>query len=207
MYSRRRRLVIGFHGCDREVRDRVVSKKGEVLTVSDNTYDWLGNGIYFWENNYDRALAFAKMLSRKSYNRKQSVKEPAVLGAVIDLGHCFDLLDSKYLGLLKEMYEATRLSRDEHGIDLPKNEAPSEHCEDLLYRYLDCAVIQSAHEILEKRKFPKFDSVRGVFFEGSELYPTAGFKEKNHIQIAIRNPNCIKGYFIPREIDSKYSSV
>jgi hypothetical protein len=45
---------------------------------------------------------------------------------------------------------------------------------------------------------PSFDSVRGVFFEGEDLYQNAGFKSKNHIQIAIRNPNCIKGYFIPR---------
>ena len=47
----------------------------------------------------------------------------------------------------------------------------------------------------------EYDSVRGVFFEGSDLYENAGFKEKNHIQIAIRNQNCIKGFFIPREFD------
>ena len=49
----------------------------------------------------------------------------------------------------------------------------------------------------------EFDSVRGVFFEGDDLYENAGFKEKNHIQIA-KNPNCIKGYFIPRKLDTKY---
>ena len=32
----------------------------------------------------------------------------------------------------------------------------------------------------------------------------AGFAEKNHIQICVCNPNCIKGYFLPREIDMKY---
>lgn len=44
-----------------------------------------------------------------------------------------------------------------------------------------------------------FDSARGVFIEGEELYPGAGFKNKNHIQLCIRNPNCIKGFFIPRK--------
>ena len=43
-----------------------------------------------------------------------------------------------------------------------------------------------------------------MFFEGKDLYENAGFKEKNHIQIALRNPNCIKGYFVPRELDTKY---
>jgi hypothetical protein len=50
----------------------------------------------------------------------------------------------------------------------------------------------------------KFDSVRGVFWEGKELYPGAGFMERNHIQICLRNPNCIKGFFIPRAFDGKY---
>ncbi|HEV9036455.1 MAG TPA: hypothetical protein VGQ51_07545 [Puia sp.] len=45
---------------------------------------------------------------------------------------------------------------------------------------------------------PPFDSVRGVFVEGRELYPGAGFQDKNHIQICIRNPNCIRSFFLPR---------
>ncbi len=27
--------------------------------------------------------------------------------------------------------------------------------------------------------------------------PTAGFYTKNHIQLCVRNPDCIKGYFRP----------
>lgn len=34
-----------------------------------------------------------------------------------------------------------------------------------------------------------------MFTEGKPLYPGAGFHEKSHIQICVRNPNCIKGYF------------
>ena len=48
-------------------------------------------------------------------------------------------------------------------------------------------------------------SVNKYDWLGNDLYPNAGFKEKNHIQIAIRNPNCIKGYFIPRELDEKFA--
>ena len=36
------------------------------------------------------------------------------------------------------------------------------------------------------------------FWEGEELYPNAGFKSQNHIQIAVLNPDCIKGIFLPR---------
>ena len=47
----------------------------------------------------------------------------------------------------------------------------------------------------EVNNYKAFDSARGVFVEGEALYPNAGFNEKNHIQICIRNPNCIKGFF------------
>ena len=74
----------------------------------------------------------------------------------------------------------------------------------MIKRNLDCAVIETIHQFMRDKDKPEFDSVRGVFFEGKDLYENAGFKRNNHIQIAIRNPNCIKGYFIPRELDSKY---
>ena len=50
LYSRRSNLVIGFHGCDKTIVDAVVAGKTDLLS-STNDYDWLGNGIYFWENN------------------------------------------------------------------------------------------------------------------------------------------------------------
>ena len=37
-----------------------------------------------------------------------------------------------------------------------------------------------------------------------KLLPGAGFKERNHIQISVRNPNCIKGYFLPRDLDKSW---
>lgn len=40
--------------------------------------------------------------------------------------------------------------------------------------------------------------------EGWEIYPNAGFRESNHIQICVRNPNCIKVYFVPLEADISY---
>ena len=66
------------------------------------------------------------------------------------------------------------------------------------------SVIETLHVLNKMAGLPPYDSVRGVFWEGNELYPSAGFQEKNHIQIAIINPNCIKGFFLPRSLDSRY---
>ena len=97
LYSRRSNLVVGFHSCDKSVVDAVIAGKTELL-ASANDYDWLGSGIYFWENNEDRAWQWAKQLSTR---KSSSVKEPAVIGAIIDLGYCLDLTDSFYLQELK----------------------------------------------------------------------------------------------------------
>ena len=66
-------------------------------------------------------------------------------------------------------------------------------------RNLDCAVIEILHSTNKTLDKTSYNSVRGVFFEGNELYPGAGFKEKNHIQICVRDTKCIKGYFKPLE--------
>lgn len=204
MYSKRPNIVLGFHGCDEKVRDEVVSLEGVVLQNSQNKYDWLGNGVYFWENNYKRALEFATEQMHNPRKGKQNITSPSVVGAIIDLGYCLDLLDSANFELLKIAYNRLIKINKEQGLLLPENKK-SVTGNDLLLRYLDCAVIETLHLFnKENPRHEEFDSVRGMFLEGDELYPNAGFKEKNHIQIAIKNPNCIKGYFIPRKLNSKY---
>ena len=202
MYSKRPNLVIGFHGCDKSVRDSVASGKTS-LRKSENDYDWLGHGIYFWENNYERALEYAKIIKDNPERCKSQITTPSVLGAIIDLGYCLDLIDSFYLKLLKEGYKLLLDNNKIYGLEIPKN-LPVQNEKDLLIRKLDCAVIETIHQFNKEQDKEEFHSVRGVFLEGNDLYLNAGFKEKNHIQICVRNLNCIKGYFIPRIIDSKY---
>jgi hypothetical protein len=91
------------------------------------------------------------------------------------------------------------------GLQLPKNK-PGGSKMDLLLRDLDCAVIQTVHQFNIETGDKTYDSVRGVFIEGEKLYPDSGFHEKTHIQICIRNPNCIKGYFRILNQDSNYSN-
>ena len=76
---------------------------------------------------------------------------------------------------------------------------------DFLLRHLDCAVLETVHASLEEEDEKPFDTVRGVFWEGDDLYPEAGFKEKNHVQICVRNPNCIKGFFRVRQSDRAHT--
>jgi len=194
MYSKCRNIIIGFHGCDKSVRDKIVA--GEFfMQESHNGYDWLGHGFYFWENNLKRAEDFAKEKQKRTPDK---ISEPAVLGAFINLGYCLDLLDAAYLESLKGFYDVVKINYEDQKTSIPTNQT-GQGSFDLLLRNLDCAVIETFHAFNKANQKKAFDSVRGVFWEGENLYPNAGFKEKNHIQICVRNPNCIKGFFIPQE--------
>src|SRR5450631_1327558 len=93
------RLIIGYHGCDESVVEKVL-KDGCDLEHSQHDYDWLGRGTYFWEYAPDRALEWAKH-SKKIYGK---IKTPSVIGAYIHLGRCFDLLDTRNTEALRGLY-------------------------------------------------------------------------------------------------------
>jgi hypothetical protein len=203
MYSTSSGLIFGFHGCDQSIVEDVINGR-KLLEPSNNDYDWIGNGIYFWQNSTARALHFARSLVDNPRKGKEPIKNPAVIGAIIDLGYCLDLLDFSNLSLLPLGFEAVKVSMEQEGFKMPENKPIGDE-KDLLVRKLDCMVIETIHKINGAKR--QFDSVRGVFWEGAEPYPNAGFRDKNHIQICIRNPNCIKGYFLPREINEFHSRV
>lgn len=198
-------LVLGYHGCDQSVVEKVVSGK-DGLRASMNSYDWLGHGIYFWDNSPSRAAEFANFLKNNSSRSKYPIKNPAVLGAIISLENCLDLLDYANLKILRISYEVLKASHKSSKRPISQNRNVGDN-RDLLLRELDCDVIETLHKITSLANLPPFDSVRGVFWEGPELYPNAGFREKDHIQLCIRNPNCIKGYFLPRELNKKFRRV
>jgi hypothetical protein len=85
---------------------------------------------------------------------------------------------------------------DSINLPLPANEKGHSEDEDLVKRYLDCAVIEFLHALQTKKNRPPFDSVRGAFFEGGDLYPGARISAKTHIQWCVRDPlKSIVGYF------------
>lgn len=182
-------FVLGYHGCDESVGESLL--EGKPFRASENVYDWLGHGIYFWEANPDRGLAFANEASSRKGSK---IKAPTVVGAVIDLGFCLDLTTAAGIGFVQRGHQSLKSSLSAAGKALPTNSG------DKLRRNLDCAVIGHVHELVAEAGAQPFDTVRGVFTEGKPAYDGAAFDEKTHIQIAVRNPACIKGVFrVPEE--------
>jgi hypothetical protein len=195
------RIVVGYHACAASTARKVILE-GEELLPSRNDYDWLGKGIYFWEHSESRAWDFAteKALRRQAAGRK--VARPAVLGAYIDLGRCFDLTDIEHAAALGRYFDAYVEDLQRHGRKLPANQGTSTSGADLLLRFLDCAVLNFAlrlvDDLADSASQPRYQTVRGVFVEGDAVFPGSSIRRKSHVQIAVRDPDCILGYFLPR---------
>jgi len=191
-------FVLGYHGCDRSLAEKVVLGK-QHLDISRNTWDWLGAGTYFWENDPKRALEWAGRMRDQPQHSKHVIKEPVALGAIIRLGNCLDLTDTGSRALVRDAYEQFADAMAAQKTPLPENEKASPHDEYFGKRYLDCAVINVLFTMRAMNDQPLFQTVRGVFSEGSPLFPGSMIMDKTHIQICVRSPRTsVVGYFAPR---------
>lgn len=193
------RLMIGYHGTTESIAEDVLSLKSK-LSKSNNDYDWLGSGIYFWEYNFERSWEWAEQATKANNKKTGRQDRPYVLGAIINLGRCLDLVSSDGLGHLVKAHENLKLIYAKSGDELPQNTEQGGKFS--WKRQLDCLVINHFKSLLKENNVAPIDSVRGVFWEGKPLYEHSGFRTQNHIQLAVEE-KCIKGYFRPEEMRLK----
>lgn len=172
------RRVIGYHACRKDIADRLLLED-EPFRPSAKDWDWLGHGIYFWEYGYQRAFDWGREWPKL---RGQDV---GVVGAIIQLGQCLDLLDTEYTRQLAEFAEA-HVAR---GRALPSNRGANRAGDYFLINAFCAATAQTERP---------FDTVRGLFQEGDALFPGSGLLRENHIQVVVRQPRAIVGLFRPR---------
>jgi hypothetical protein len=183
--------VLGYHGCSKETAHHLLG--GFQFQPSNKSYDWLGEGSYFWEEDITRAYEWA--IERRS-------AAPCVVGAVIDVGNCLDLTKRSGITAVRSAYDSYRQLQQRRNQPLPENQDSKDGRKgDLVLRPLDRAVIDHLHSIYRSAserdggRTKEFDTVRAMFPEGEPLYATAGFLEKTHVQIAVRKPTQIVGVF------------
>jgi hypothetical protein len=120
-----------------------------------------------------------------------------VIGAVIQLGRCFDLTDIRYTELLRATYDNTVALYADEGRVLPENRG-----RDLKLRHLDCLVINQFmntmdNELIGGGETAIYQTVRCPFEEGEEAFPGSMLKSQTHIQLSVRDASCILGVFRP----------
>jgi hypothetical protein len=164
-------VIRGYHGTS-ATHAAVILRDG--FRPSDNDYDCLGDGVYFFEDGAAEAVAWAT---------RAHPSEPAVVQADVRLEDCMDLKDSVgWVALLAQAYdEMLRVSR-EHGFRLPRQTSNTHR--------LDRVLIEAAVAILE-REGTRIRAVRAVFAEGAPAFPGSFLSEGFHVQVAVRDTDLI----------------
>lgn len=192
-------LQIGYHGCDISVRDGLIS--GALAPEqSNNQYDWLGPGFYLFEGDQDRALAFAQAAASQPFRRltAKPIFTPAVVACVYSVPRCLDMTTGAGRLEYENAYLSLQAARLRSGERIPLNLQVHPRDDEVLLRGLDRAVLEFIHSRYELTDgFGYFQAVRGAFRQGPELAPRSGFHRDSHIQIAVRDMSCIKGWFLP----------
>ena len=182
-YADYHRTVVGFHGTTYAKAHKIVS--GEAFKLSKNADDWLGHGTYFLEYAPKQAWEWAA----KRYAKSTKI---AVVGAMIRLGNCFDLLDPENMKPLTSTHKLLVKTLDADGKKVPKNRNAS--------KYLDCAVFQAFYNAQELAG-DEIDTTRAVFVPSkNRLWDRSGLFEGSHVQLCVRKPECILGAWLVPEI-------
>jgi hypothetical protein len=170
------RVVLGYHGCRPDFADALISGASPVRNwqPSQNLYDWIGHGIYFWEHAPERAKDWG---------------EGGVVGAVIQLGTCLDLTMPRYTAMLGLRYQETRRMYLKAGTPLPRNRGKR--------RDRDCLVINDLISAQVEQGGTHFQTVRCPFVEGKPAFPGSAIFRDSHIQVAVLDTQCILGVFRP----------
>lgn len=184
-------LLLAYHGCDITTRDELVARHMPTLDSSNNVYDWLGPGIYFFENDPQRAMNFAKASAQhpdRMYT-KRPIATPAVVGAVICVTSCIDM--SNQVGLTEFSLVLSALQAQ--GTTLAANDEQNP-----ALRRLNNQVFAAMHAFRAARGERAYDLVRSAFVQGLPLGDSrSGFNGDNHVQLAVLKSEAIIGWFIP----------
>lgn len=186
-------LVVAYHGCDRTTEDALVSGELQHLSPSNNPYDWLGPGIYFFQDDWRRALMFAQASAEnpeRNFTAKP-INEPGVVGVVLKLSTVLDTSTQEGIEAFRLSYEALQKS----GAKLKTNKKSNPDDPDVILRALDRQVFMNLHEMYKAQELSPVDAIKGAFPQGNPIAPTSAIFANSHVQIALRNTECILGYF------------
>jgi len=163
-------LATGYHGTH---VGRLESILANGLRYSTNEWDWLGDGIYFFQDSPLRTREWAE----EHHGRSNA----AVLRAVIRLEDCVDLLDIEWWPTLSSSHRQF-VEREKV---LPKQTATSGA------HRLDRAVLNYMVGVLAEDG-QNVRCLRGAFVEGERLFPASALYSRSHVQIAVRDPLLIE---------------
>ncbi|WP_431258953.1 hypothetical protein ACQ86G_01270 [Roseateles chitinivorans] len=197
-------LIIAYHGCDITVRDRLVKGHLPRLTPSSNRYDWLGEGVYFFEGDAQRAMEFAEAACLQSSKllSARPIVTPSVAGVILCVWRCWDMTTVGGRQDYLEAHDELRKVVSATGRSMPINRSADALDEETLIRGLDCAVFNMGPEMREREGLGPVQLLRAAFYQGRPILDGSEFRVGTHLQLALRDPQCVIGWFLPEGVGS-----
>ena len=162
----------GYHGTSSDSAEGILTT-GFIL--SRNPYDWLGDGVYFFQDAPQRAWEWAA---------RHHGNTAAVIGATIELLDCIDLLDSVWNSVISDSYNSYLSNHKDSGRALPEQIGGAHR--------LDRGVLNYTIGVLSEHDI-NIACVRAAFAEGRPVYPDSAIFDRSHVQIAVRDTTkCIR---------------
>lgn len=170
--------IYGYHGT---LETNVPGILDYGFQVKENHWDWLGHGIYFWQDAPHRAREWGRFWGKKG-------ARIAVLKARIVLTDCVDLLDIAWDATIREQADAftDKIARqkDVSLRNYRRGKQKGRH-------ELDCAFFEYLHGILSEVGSP-FRCVRAAVTEGDPILEDSPICYRSHVQIAVRDSTLIQ---------------
>jgi hypothetical protein len=173
--------LLGHHGTSTQRAERILA---EGFAASQNSYDWLGDGAYFWQDAPLRAMEWA---------RRTFGADACVIEATIEVRDFVNLLDVEWMSWLTEIYDEYLNHLKITGQLLPTQS-------EMAHR-LDRAVINFGVTVLEDAGLP-VRGVIGAFREGRPVFTNSALYSHSHVQIAVRDLSLVTNCRIlsPKEV-------
>ncbi len=183
-------MTVFYHGTTKRIALKIFSERR--FLESRNEYDWLGPGVYFYQECPEKALFWAEEFSIKE---KFSNEMPAVIEVDVSLAKTLDLAGSKALATLQTFAKTQKkISIAQSNpilrtIDNVRKKIFSgtviNHNKFVGYNKDDYNLVLDLIAYLNEEDAVSFDSVRAVFWEGMEIRKGSYFFDHANIQLCI----------------------
>ena len=158
--------VLGYHGTSVAAAKSILE---EGFQISRNPYDWLGDGVYFFQEAPQRAWEWAC---------GHHGETASVLAAKIHIVNCMDLLAGGWESVIADAYNSYLQKIKESRKTLPEQAGGAHR--------LDREVINYTVGVLNDSG-TKIACVRAAFVEGRAVFPNSALFDQTHVQIAVRD--------------------
>lgn len=168
--------VFGYHGTSEESAKAILEPgkdNAERFLFSENDTDWLGKGVYFFQDAPFRAQEWPKV----RIPPPKRTENPVVLRAEIDLNDCLDLIDIEAAKKIAPCYSQLKTYYRSMEKSLPMNQGGRHE--------LDCALINYVVDQLEAEG-ETINVVRAAFVEGIPIIQGSQLYSRAHVQIVVR---------------------